>query len=144
MVVALLLDLVMTPLLGGPVWMPYFTLAVLPAIFLFAPSTVAMMIALLEVLVLWLASSFNVGILVFVMGLLLFYERWAVPKLLHITTWQAMGLAAVGLPIFLGFLFFLSSLLLTEIELSAVRMLISGALSTVASLVLLVVVKKHV
>lgn len=97
---AIVADLVLTPALGGAIWLPYFSLLLLPFIFTFADPIPAGAVFIVEALIIWLATDVNIGIIVFALGILVLFERWLVPQLLHTSTWQATVIGALGIPLF--------------------------------------------
>jgi len=140
---ALLIDLLLTPLLGASYWMPIVSLAVLPALFLFSAPPLSLIFLASETILLWLTSGINLGIGIFSLGLLYFIESWALPKFLHTTTWQALVVSALALPPTLIILATLSTLLTQEMFSPSARNIVVAVLTTLIALGILFMVRKN-
>ncbi len=141
--IALVLDLVFARVTDGSVFVPYLMLSTLPALFLFTKTSVAGSTGVIAVLFLWIAGNLNLGIVTFSVGILYVLERWVIPTLFHTSTWQALVVAALGLPVMVGVATGLTLLLSSSTVGFTAHITISTLLSTALSLAILFVLRKR-
>ncbi len=95
-IIALALDLILVPLIGSVAWFPIFTLSLLPFIFSFGKKRMVWIIFIAVLTFFWLTTGLNLGVITLSLGLVLFFERWLLPKSFHRDTWQALAISSFG------------------------------------------------
>jgi len=95
-------DLFVSPLFGYSVWLPYFSLAVFPALIMFSDTRMSLIIVGLQSISLWLFAGVNLGISVLSSGILFVLFVDVIRSTFHTTTWQSVAAlsAALALSLF--------------------------------------------
>jgi len=109
---AILFDLIIIPSTGALAWLPRLTLAFLPFVFLFGSSRMVQVIFFITALFFWIGTNINLGVIVFALGAMLFFERWAILKIFHKDAWQTLVISSLGVIVF-GFFLLLTTYLVS-------------------------------
>lgn len=94
---AIVADLVVSYLFEYSVWIPYFSLAVLPALITYTASRTGVIVFSLQAIFLWLFAGINLGIAIFTIGFLAISIKDIVIHVFHTTTWQSVGASTAAL-----------------------------------------------
>jgi len=108
LIIALAVDIILLPVLDLAAWFPRLTLALIPFVFLFAPPRASYAFFAVVTVFYWLTTSLNLGIIIFSLGLTMFFIRRIIPRFFHKDAWQTMIASSFGVLIFGAFLIVLS------------------------------------
>ena len=97
---ALFFDLIVSPSFGASSWLPRLSLVLLPFVFVFAKRPILEIFFIIMGLVIWLTTGINLGIVVFSLGIALFFEKWVILKIFHREAWQTLAISSLGVLVF--------------------------------------------
>lgn len=137
---AIVADLVVSYIFEYSVWIPYFSLAVLPALVTYTTSRTIIFVICLQALFLWLFAEINLGIAIFTVGLLTILIKDIVIHVFHTTTWQSVAASTLTLIISLLFLGALTSYFTKE-HLLSTPFLIATASTVILSFAISILIQ---
>jgi cell shape-determining protein MreD len=139
---ALTFDLIIFPTSGSASWLPRLTLVLLPFAFLFTKRRMLEIFFIISGLVFWLTAGINLGLVVFSLGIALFFEKWVVLKIFHKDAWQTLIISSLGVIVFGILLGFTSLILTSEKTFFSGALVLSFVLTTLLSVAVTYILRK--